>query len=118
MELLEIESLKSTQKTIEQQCQCTRTWVLVVHNDFQQIKDYERNGNNVDLENLQRVFQGERNCRFAELANCNKEQILGTLSSEKKLIKLFHPNEDCKFLTPIYLFELTLNFFDKIYTPR
>jgi hypothetical protein len=109
MELLDIDSLKSIKKTLEQQCQCTRTWVLVVHNDFQQIKGYERNGNNVDLENLQRVFQGERHCRFAELSNCNKEQILGTLSSKEKLIKLFHPHNNCKFF-PYIIFNLPLLF--------
>jgi hypothetical protein len=104
MELLELHSLESINKIqfVEQQCQCSRTWVLVVHNDFLQIEDYERNGDEQDLENLRRVFEDERHCRFAELANCDKEQILGTLSSTEKLIKLFHPNDDCKFLTPIY----------------
>jgi hypothetical protein len=99
MELLELNSLESINQTpsAEQQCQCSRTWVLVVHNDFLQIEDYERNGDEKDLENLRRFFQVERHCKYAELANCDKEQILGTLSSKEKFIKLFHPNDDCKF---------------------
>jgi Mg2+/Co2+ transporter CorC len=92
-----LHSILNKTTTLEDQCQCSRTWVLVVHNDFQQIKGYERNGNDVDLENLQRVFQSERHCRFAQLANCDKDQIVGTLSSKEKLIKLFYPDDECKF---------------------
>jgi hypothetical protein len=73
-------------------CICTNTWVLVVHNDFKKIENYERYGNEVDVENLRRVFEIERNCKFAELINCNKEQIIATLSQQEKLIKLFYPN--------------------------
>jgi hypothetical protein len=77
--------------TKNKSCQCNNTWVLVVHNDFLQVEGYERKGNEVDVENLKRVWQRERQCRFAELANCTSEQIISTLSSDEKLIKLFHP---------------------------
>jgi len=72
-------------------CHCNNTWVLVVHNDFLQVEGYERKGNEVDVENLKRVWQRERQCKFAELANCTSAQIIGTLSSDEKLTKLFHP---------------------------
>lgn len=77
---------------------CPKIWVLVVHNDFKKVEDYERYGNDVDVDNLKRVFQIERNCKFAELANCNKEEIMAALSQEEKLIELFHPVNDCKFV--------------------
>lgn len=100
------ESIRETLIIAEQQCQCSRTWVLVVHSDFLQVEGYERNGNDVDLENLRRVFHVERHCKFAELANCDKAQIVGTLSSKEKLIKMFHPNDDCEFLNDQYYFSL------------
>lgn len=87
-------------------CVCSRTWVLVVHNDFLQVKGYERVGNDVDLQNLSRVFQSERQCEFAELANCNKAQILETLTSQQKLNQLFHPGRDSKFLIDFAIFQL------------
>lgn len=77
---------------MEKLCNCVNTWVLVIHNDFNKIEDYERNGNEVDLENLKRVFQIERHCKFAELANFDKEQIIATISQQENLIKLFCPN--------------------------
>lgn len=73
---------------------CVNTWVLVIHNDFNRIENYERNGNEVDVENLKRVFQIERHCKFAELANFDKEQIIATISKQENLIKLFYPNSE------------------------
>lgn len=90
-------------------CVCSRTWVLVVHNDFLQVEGYERVGNDVDLQNLRRVFQSERECEFAELANCNKAQILETLTSQQKLNQLFHPGRDSKFLIDFAIFLLNKN---------
>jgi len=75
-------------------CHCSNTWVLVVHNDFLQVEGYERKGNEVDVENLKRVWQRERQCKFAELANCTSAQIIGTLSSDEKLAQLFNPQEN------------------------
>jgi len=77
-------------------CHCSNTWVLVVHNDFLQLEGYERKGNEVDVENLKRVWQRERQCKYAELANCTSAQIIGTLSSDEKLTKLFHPLDNGK----------------------
>jgi len=77
-------------------CLCSRTWVLVVHNDFMYIEDYQRNGNDKDVENLRRVFQTQRKCQFAELANCNSSDIVGTLSNEQQLVQLFFPTDGCK----------------------
>jgi hypothetical protein len=82
-------------------CHCSKTWVLVVHNDFLNVDKYERKGNEVDVANLKRVFQSERNCKFAELQNSNKEHIIGTLASEEQLIKLFYPDNDCKHLNQL-----------------
>jgi hypothetical protein len=88
-----------------QLCQCKNTWVLVIHNDFLQVEGYERHGDDVDVKNLKRVFQTDRNCKFAELANCNKTQIIETLSNEEKLVQLYHPENDCKYLVK-YTFSL------------
>jgi len=78
-------------------CLGSRTWVLVVHNFFRDILDYERIGNEADLTNLKRVFCDQRKCKFAELENCDAGGIVKSLSQEDKLIALFHPNDDCKF---------------------
>jgi hypothetical protein len=48
----------------------------------------------MDVENLKRVWQRERHCKFAELANCSSAQIIGTLSSDEKLTQLFHPRNN------------------------
>jgi hypothetical protein len=80
--------------TKNESCHCNNTWVLVVHNDFLQVEGYERKGNEVDVENLKRVWQRERQCKFAELANCTSAQIIGTLSSDEKLTQLFNPQEN------------------------
>lgn len=74
-------------------CVCSRTWILVVHNDFLQVAGYERRGNDVDLQNLRRVFETERHCKFAQLANCSKAQIIETLSSKQKLVQLFNSSK-------------------------
>jgi len=104
MELQCLEKLdKNSFENSEPLCKCVNTWVLVVHNDFKEIETYERNGNEVDVENLKRIFQIERGCKFAELINCNKERIITTLSEQDKLIKLFYPNNaDCKYSTIIW----------------
>jgi len=60
------------------------------------IEDYQRNGNDKDVENLKRVFHTQRKCQFAELANWKSSDIVGTLSQDEKLIQLFYPNGDCK----------------------
>jgi hypothetical protein len=73
------------------QCLCCKTWVLVVHNDFEKVDQYERGGNDVDVANLRRVFQLDRHCRFAELQNCGRERIIGTLANEEQLVQLFYP---------------------------
>lgn len=88
MELLEL--TERTETLSETVCICTNTWVLVVHNDFKKVEKYERYGNEVDVDNLRRVFEFERHCKFAELANCNKDQIVATLSQQDKIIELFH----------------------------
>jgi hypothetical protein len=96
MEQMELQCLqkqgKNSFESSETLCKCVNTWVLVIHNDFKKIDTYERNGNEVDVKNLKRVFQTERSCKFAELINCDKEQIITTLSEQDKLIKLFYPN--------------------------
>jgi hypothetical protein len=78
-------------------CVCSRSWVLVVHNDFLQVEGYERRGDDVDVRNLRRVFQSERHCKFAELANCSKAKIIETISSEDKLLQLFQQEIGCRF---------------------
>lgn len=97
MELISTDSSKALLKS-RKRCACLRTWVLVVHNDFLQVEGYERRGDDVDLRNLRRVFQTERACKFAELTNCSKEQILETLSSQDKFIQLFHPDQCRKLI--------------------
>lgn len=43
-----------------QQCLCYKSLVLVVHNDFKNVDQYKRRGNDVEVANLRRVFQLDR----------------------------------------------------------
>jgi hypothetical protein len=78
------------------ECKCARTWVLVVHNSFKGVANYERIGNDFDVSNLRRAFSTQRQCRFAELADCCSADILRALSEEQRFVQLFHPEDDCK----------------------
>lgn len=82
--------------TMMENCQCTRTWVLVVHNSFKGIVNDERFGNEIDVNNLRRAFSTQRQCRFAELADCCSADILRTLSNKQLFVQLFHPGNDCE----------------------
>jgi len=86
--------LLSDDESTNTSCHCSNTWVLVVHNDFLQVEGYERKGNEVDVENLKRVWQRERQCRFTELANCTSEQIISSLSSDEKPTQLFYSHHN------------------------
>jgi hypothetical protein len=66
-----------------------------VHNDFSDKGEWERLGNEVDVKNLRRVFEKRPNCKFAELKNCGKEEILRALRSDEQLTNLFHPDSTC-----------------------
>lgn len=70
-------------------CPCGSTWVLVVHNNFKGVPNYERRGNEADVKNLRKVFSQDRNCRFAELENHGSSEIVQTLSRWDKLLELF-----------------------------
>jgi hypothetical protein len=79
-------------------CLCSTTWVLVIHNAFQDIDKYERFGNGADIRNIRRVFHEQRKCRFAELENRGRDDIIDILSTQEMLIQLFHPDGDCNSL--------------------
>jgi hypothetical protein len=59
---------------------CLQRWVLVVHDDFSEVADLQRVGNDVDVANLRRVFSVERGYQFAELARQHSSNILLTLA--------------------------------------
>jgi hypothetical protein len=77
-------------------CLCSKTWVLVIHNDFFGIDKFERSGNDADIRNLRRVFEDRKNCKFAEMKGRSSTEIVSTLQSEEKLAKLFHPCDESK----------------------
>jgi hypothetical protein len=79
-------------------CLCSEVWILVVHSDFHGFDEFERHGNDADVRNLRRVFQEQRKCRFAELANCGSDKIIGTLACPKQIFKIFHPDDECKYI--------------------
>jgi hypothetical protein len=83
---------------VEGACLCSKNWILLVHNDFSSKGEWERLGNEADVRNLKRVFKKRSNCKLAELKNCGKDEILGCLRSKEKLIDLFHPDDDCRYL--------------------
>jgi Caspase domain len=81
-------------------CPCADTWVLVVHNSFKGVPNYERHGNEADVRNLQKVFSQDRRCRYAELANCASAEILQTLGQWDKLLDHFTQSDDERNLRP------------------
>jgi hypothetical protein len=81
-------------------CPCTDTWVLVVHNSFKGVPNYERHGNEADVRNLRKVFSQDRNCRYAELANCASAEIVQTLGQWDKLLDLFTQSDEERHLRP------------------
>jgi hypothetical protein len=84
-------------------CLCSKIWVLVVSNDFDGIQGFDRRGNNADIQNLRRVFHEQRHCRFAELRNCGREEIINTFSSADEIKKLFNRNGEREyFLFPLF----------------
>jgi len=70
----------------------SNTWVLVVHNYFKNIPYLERIGNEIDIINIKQLFCATRGCKFAEMENCGREEIIGALSQEEKLTGLFKTN--------------------------
>lgn len=69
---------------------CLHRYVLVVHDDFKTATVYfRRTGDDMDVANLRRAFANERNCHFAELANCSSAEILAILSDWQRLSALF-----------------------------
>jgi hypothetical protein len=81
-------------------CPCAETWVLVVHNSFKGVPNYERQGNEADVRNLQKVFSQDRRCRYAELANCASAEIVQTLGQWEKLLDLFTQLDEERNLRP------------------
>jgi hypothetical protein len=83
----------SKEETSSARCpQCLQRWVLVVHDDFGEVADMQRNGNDVDVANLRRVFSVERGFQFAELARQKSSNILHALSNWQYLTALFGHN--------------------------
>lgn len=81
-------------------CPCAATWVLVVHDSFKGVPNYERQGNEADVRNLWKVFSQDRRCRYAELANCASAEIVQTLGQWDKLLDLFTQSDDERHLRP------------------
>jgi hypothetical protein len=90
-------------------CLCFRTWVLVIHHDFKGVENFERLGNDADVHNLRRVFQEDRKCKFAEMKNWAKNDILSTLQSEKRIAKLFHHDDECELFQDFFLTYFTIS---------
>ncbi|CAB3379766.1 Hypothetical predicted protein [Cloeon dipterum] len=69
-----------------------RTWVLVIHHDFENTED-ARAGNEIDVSKLCSTFT-KRNCRFRDLKSKTKDEILSYLESGEKLFALFEENNE------------------------
>jgi hypothetical protein len=76
-------------------CLCSKTWVLIVHNDFEGISNYERKGNDADVQNINRVFATRPNATIRELKKCGSQEILTTIR-EKLNILFDQPNGEIK----------------------
>jgi hypothetical protein len=74
--------------SVEPSC-CENWWVLVIHDDFSRVQDLQRIGDDVDVTNLRQAFAVDRQCRFAELANCHSKVILNNLSNWRLFADLF-----------------------------
>jgi len=61
----------------------------VVHYGFVGIKDWEREGNNLDVEALRETFTVKREGKFVELASPTRNELLDNLRDEQKLFTHF-----------------------------